>query len=133
LKINRAHPHANVDLATIDLLQGHPDRALIALQQAAAVGWRRVGTAMIEYSLGHLQASQQALDDLVRDSAQFAAYQIAMIHAWRGEKDQAFQWLDRAYDQHDGGLSDIKTDPFIAALRADARYRALLEKMKLPP
>jgi TolB-like protein/lipoprotein NlpI len=132
LKINPAHPHANVDLAGIDLLQGHADQALLALQKPAEVGWRRVGTAMVEYSLGDLPASQHALDDLVRDSAQFAAYQIAMIHAWRGEKDQAFQWLDRAYDQHDGGLSDVKTDPFIASLRADVRYRALLEKMKLP-
>ena len=133
LKIYPDHPHANVDLATIELLGGRPEQALAALQQPAAPGWRQIGSALAEHSLGHAQQSQQALDQTIRESAQFAAYQIAEIYAWRGERDQAFHWLERAYAQHDGGLTEVKNDPLLASLHADARYRAFLAKMQLPP
>jgi hypothetical protein len=44
---------------------------------------------------------------------------------------QAFQWLERAYAQHDGGLTEVKNDPLLASLRADPRYKAFMAKMKL--
>ena len=44
----------------------------------------------------------------------------------------AFEWLERAYRQHDGGLSaGVMTDPLIEGLRGDPRYRALVRKMNL--
>ena len=87
---------------------------------------------MAEHSLGHARESQQALDELCAKYAQEAAYQVAEAHAWRCEKDKAFEWLERAYQQRDGGLDYLKYDPLLASLRGDARYRALLRKMKLP-
>jgi len=131
LRINPAHPHANVDIATIELLGGRPEQALVDLQQPGAPGWRLIGTAMIEYSLGHQDQSQQALDQLIATSAQYGAYQIAEVYAWRGQNDQAFQWLERAYSQHDGGLTEVKIDPVLASLRTDPRYQPFLVKMKL--
>ncbi len=131
LKINPAHPHANVDIATIDLLDGRPEQARTDLQQSGAPGWRLIGTAMVEYTLGHKDQSDRALDQMIAGSAQYAAYQIAEVYAWRGQKDQAFQWLERAYAQHDGGLPEIKGDPVMASLRTDPRYHAFLVKMKL--
>jgi hypothetical protein len=47
-------------------------------------------------------------------------------------KDRAFEWLERAYSQRDGGLSDIKTDALLKPVRADPRFNALLHKMQLP-
>ena len=64
--------------------------------------------------------------------AQDSAYQIAQVFAWRGEKDNAFEWLERAYKQQDAGLSEIKGDPLLKSLRADPRFNALLRKLKLP-
>jgi serine/threonine protein kinase len=69
---------------------------------------RLSGTAMAEHSLNHAKESQQALDSLIAKDAQEAAYQIAEVYAWRGEKDKAFEWLERAYQQRDSGLSEIK-------------------------
>jgi serine/threonine-protein kinase len=60
------------------------------------------------------------------------AYQIAELHGYRGERDKAFEWLDRAYGQHDGGLLSLKIDPLMATLRQDPRYTDLLKKMRLP-
>ena len=73
-----------------------------------------------------------ALDELKRDWSRTFAYQIAEIHAWRGERDQAFEWLDRAYAQRDGGLVYLTNDRLLASLHADSRFGALLRKMKLP-
>ena len=71
-------------------------------------------------------------EGVIDSAADGAAYQIAEIYAWRDEKDKAFEWLERAYRQQDGGLTVIKTDPVLASLRADPRYFALLRKLHLP-
>jgi hypothetical protein len=57
---------------------------------------------------------------------------IAGVYAWRGEIDKAFEWLERAYRARNAGLTWLKIDPNFRSLRGDARYRALLRKMKLP-
>jgi TolB-like protein/thioredoxin-like negative regulator of GroEL len=131
LSISPEHPHANVDLAIIDMRTGKAEQALAELQQPAAPGWRVYGSALIEHSLGHAQQSQQALDQFIATTAQFAAFQIAEIYAWRGQKDLAFQWLERAYTQHDGGLTEITSDPLLASLHGDPRYQAFMRKMNL--
>jgi hypothetical protein len=47
--------------------------------------------------------------------------------------DLAFEWLERAYAQRDGGLVDIKGRPIsCAGLSGDPRYKAFLRKLKLP-
>lgn len=56
----------------------------------------------------------------------------AEAFAWRGEKDRAFEWLERAYRQRDGGLGRVKIDPLLISLRRDPRFGALLRKMNLP-
>ena len=60
------------------------------------------------------------------------AYQIAEVHAFRGEADLAFEWLERAYDQRDGGVAEIKGDRLMRGLVGDPRYKAFLRKLKLP-
>ena len=85
---------------------------------------------MTEHTLGDKKGSQQALDELMAERAQEDADEIAEVYAWRGGIERAFEWLERAYRQRDGGLSTIKTDPTLALLRADPRFDALLRKMK---
>jgi hypothetical protein len=60
------------------------------------------------------------------------AYDIAELYAWRGEKDKAFEWLDRAYQQHSSDLCGFRHNKMFASLRGDARFAALLRKMNLP-
>ena len=93
--------------------------------------WKLIGTAMAEHSLGHAAASQAALDELIQKHSATLAYQIAEVYGWRGERDQAFEWLERAYRQHDGGMSYIRHDRFLAPLRDDPRYAALLKALNL--
>ena len=113
------------------LLEGRFQDALAPFGKAGN-GYGLAGIAMAQHSLGHARESRQALDALIAQFAQNAAYQVAEAYAWRGEKDDAFLWLDRAVAQRDGGLSFIKCDPLIANLRNDPRYGALLRRLGLP-
>jgi hypothetical protein len=54
------------------------------------------------------------------------------LYAWRGQKDEAFTWLDRAFAQRDGGLTELKFDPLMDSLRTDPRFNSLLRRMNLP-
>jgi hypothetical protein len=58
---------------------------------------------------------------------------VAWEYAMLGEKDKAFEWLDKAYDERDGqNITLLKVDPYYRNLRGDPRYSAMLHKMGLP-
>ncbi len=120
------------NLGTLQLLEGSPADALRTYRQVGFEGFRLQGVAMAEHTLGNAKESQQALDDLIAKYAKDGPYEIADIYAWRGEKDHAFQWLERAQQQRDGGLANLKSDPLLASLRTDARYQDLLKSLNLP-
>jgi tetratricopeptide (TPR) repeat protein len=119
-------------LGRLRLAQGRAQEALDVFRNIDDVVFRRTGVAMVEHTLGHAKRLQQALDEVIANYAQTAAYQIAEVYAWRGEKDKAFEWLERAYQQQDGGLSRVKGDALLKSLRNDPRFNALLRKMNLP-
>jgi hypothetical protein len=48
-----------------------------------------------------------------------------------GEKDQVFEWLERAYQERDPNLCDLKTHPICDGIRSDPRFSAFLKKMGL--
>jgi serine/threonine-protein kinase len=112
-------------------LQGQYQEAL-AIYRRTGGGYGQAGVAMAEHSLRHGAESQQALNQEIAQFAQGAGYQIAEVYAWRGEPDQAFAWLERAYAQRDGGLTFIKADPLMKPLLRDPRFAALLAKLGLP-
>jgi hypothetical protein len=87
---------------------------------------------MAERTLDHAKGSEQALDQSIAKDAQDAPADIAHVYAWRGEKDQAFDWLDRAYRQRDTNPAKIKADLLLSSLLGDLRYQALLRRMNLP-
>jgi hypothetical protein len=57
---------------------------------------------------------------------------IAQVYAWRGEKDQAFAWLERCFPIHDAGLVRLPFDPAMEPPRSDPRFAALVQKMGFP-
>jgi TolB-like protein/Tfp pilus assembly protein PilF len=118
-------------LGQLDMLQGRLNDALAEFQKLGDDGVRRMGDAMIEHANGHEKQSQQALKELIAKHAGDMAYQVGDVYAWRGEKDKAFEWLERAYQQRDSGLNGIAYDPLLAGLQGDSRYGALLKKLEL--
>jgi len=119
------------NVVDLDLLTGRAQEAL-EVGHGEASNFRFVIIAMAQHALGRPAESKQALDSLVRLASSSLAYQIAEVHAWRGEKEQAIDWLERAYQQHDGGMTYVAYDRYLDSLRGDARFRALLARLKLP-
>ena len=73
------------------------------------------------------------LAERIAKNATDSAFQIAEVYAFRGEPDRAFEWLDRAYVQHDPGLPEqLVGDPLLRSLQHDPRYAAFLKRMRLP-
>ncbi len=59
-------------------------------------------------------------------------WEMAVIYAGLGDKDHAFQWLDKGYDERPNWMLSIKVDPRMDPLRSDPRYHELLRRMGLP-
>jgi TolB-like protein len=67
-----------------------------------------------------------------RNTGYWSAYTIATLYANLGDKDQAFRWLNTAYQERDPGLLGLKTDYLLDPLRSDARFPELVRKVGLP-
>ena len=86
--------------------------------------------AMANYDLGKRAASDSAIAALHDEFADAFPLKIAKAHAWRGEREHAFRWLDRAVNEGHS-IEGIKNDPFLSVLHADQRWQPLLESLGL--
>ena len=59
-------------------------------------------------------------------------YWMATLYVALGNKDQAFNWLDKAYAERSGGLAWLKIDPRMDPLRQEARFTTLLGRVGVP-
>jgi TolB-like protein len=67
-----------------------------------------------------------------RKTAYFPAYSIATLYANSGDKDQAFRWLNTAYQEHNLDMEGLKTDFLLDPIRSDPRFAELVRKVGLP-
>lgn len=132
LEIQPEDPFALNNLGNLQLISHAPAEALATYRKISEAPLRDVGVAMAEHSLGHDPESRQALQAAINKGAQGFASQIADVFAWRDQKDEAFAWLERAHEQHDGGLAELNTDVLLASLHDDPRFRALRRRINLP-
>ena len=112
------------------LLEGKPKQAGVAFDRSGSV-FRLAGLAASRFDAGDDAGSRQALQTLVTKYSPIGAYQVAQAHAWRGEADEAFEWLERAAKQEDAGLMQLKFDPMMRRLHGDRRYDAWLVRLGL--
>jgi TolB-like protein/Flp pilus assembly protein TadD len=124
-------PFAHWSLARIDLAKGDPAGALAELEAEPYEEIRLAGQAIAYHALGRQGESDNALAQLVLAYAAHDAANIAMVYAARGEVDEAFAWLERAYLERDSDCVFAKVEPLLQNLRGDARFGAFLQRMNL--
>ena len=92
--------------------------------------------------LGHLYASSgrsaeaRVIFDELRARAQntyVPAYDLALVCVGLGATDQAFEWLDKAYEERCGWLTYLNVEPRMDTLRSDSRFNDLLRRLRLMP
>jgi DNA-binding winged helix-turn-helix (wHTH) protein/TolB-like protein/Flp pilus assembly protein TadD len=111
-------------------------------------GVKLSGSPLMLALLGHAYAAsgktaeaQQVLSDLddlgelqgTENRRYVSPYTVAAIYTGLGDKDQAFKWLERAYEERDVWLMNLKVDPVFAKLRSDKRFQDLLTRAGLRP
>ena len=82
---------------------------------------------------GYPMALQRAAETLVVRSrtAYVPAWQIGTLYTRAGKKDEALEWLEKAYQAHDPNTPYISVDPIFDILRDDPRFKDLLRRMNL--
>jgi tetratricopeptide (TPR) repeat protein len=60
-----------------------------------------------------------------------SGYYFALVYTALGNKDKAFEWLEKAYSDHEGRMTLIKVDPLLDDLRSDSRFEKLMQRMGL--
>jgi TolB-like protein len=119
----RMYPQVIEEWKTYGQLSGDRNEAefVSALEQGLrSGGWKGALTKGIEV--------RQAQ----RKTGYSSSYRIAQLYADLGDKDQAFRWLNSAYQERDGNLYGLKTDFLLDPLRSDPRFAELVRKVGLP-
>ncbi len=117
--------------------QGMIDEAIAEYQKAAQVE----DALVIKAALGHAYAvggrvdeAQAILDEFERlsESKHVSPYDFAIIHTALGAREQAFECLERAYENRSEALVWLKVDPRLDPLRATPQFIDLLRRVGLP-
>ena len=128
IALNPLAADANIRLGQALLISGDYDAALEEMNKGVRDGHRRAGRALVFQAMGDSERAAVELDELIALGYTWT-YEIAMVHAYRGELDEAFTWLDRAIHRRDTALTLILGDPFLDNLRDDPRFDAVLERL----
>jgi TolB-like protein/DNA-binding winged helix-turn-helix (wHTH) protein len=132
VELSPAYTFAHYDLALVLLTRGESDAALREFMKEPSDAARLVGSALAYFALGLKAESDAALAQYTKGYADYSASGVATVYAFRGEPDEAFKWLDRAYAQRDALLYGIKYRTEFDKLHEDPRYKSFLKKMNLP-
>jgi TolB-like protein/Tfp pilus assembly protein PilF len=89
--------------------------------------WRIWALAILDHLSGRPAESDANLKRLIEEYSEGSAFQIAEIYAEREEPDQAFDWLERAVQERDPGITHSKANPRFRNLHKDPRWGSVLE------
>jgi len=113
------------------LRTGDATTALPYCEAEANDMFRNTGLALAYHDLGFSEKSNEALQYVIDNHAHDSSYQVAMVYAYRGENDLAFEWLENAYTTRDGGLPYILGSSEFDVLHDDPRFDELLKRIGL--
>jgi TolB-like protein/Flp pilus assembly protein TadD len=131
VELNPGTPWAYAGTGLAYLYEGRYAEAVAAAAPETAGFARMVVSAIGLWGQKKTAEADAVLAQMIKEDADVGAYQIAEVHAFRGDKDQAFVWLDRAHRQRDAGLATFTNDPFLDQLRTDPRWAAFQRTMSL--
>jgi tetratricopeptide (TPR) repeat protein len=115
------------------LLKGDAPTAIAEIEQEKNEYLRVLCSPTAYQALGRKADSDQALTALIAKYGKESAYFIAEVYAFRGEADKAFEWLDKAVEDKDPGLSEIAPENLFDKIRSDPRWLPFLRKLGRAP
>jgi TolB-like protein/Tfp pilus assembly protein PilF len=137
LDIGTIHPHMHRMMGQVYLLDSKYDVGLAEIKKALDMSGNNpmiLGVLGWGYAVaGQRAEAQKVLEELKKRSEgeYIRPYYFAQIYSGLGEKDLAFKWLVKAYEQSDISLATILVDETLDNLHSDSRFNLILQKMKL--
>jgi TolB-like protein/class 3 adenylate cyclase len=131
VELNSSAPWAHAGLGLAYLLDNKFEQAATEAQADAGEWARLLIVSCARWAQKRVPESDAALNELIKNEAETAAFQIAEVYGYRGDKDRAFEWLERARRQRDPGLGNLRRDPLLENLHDDPRWNAFLHTMGL--
>jgi len=131
LELNPEFQRAHLYLGRNYLLLGKTEMGLNEMQQENLEVFRTFGLALAYHAAGKTKEAGEALMTFTEKFQNEWNYLMAELYAFRGENDKAFAWLEKAYQNKDGWLVFLKSDPLMKNLRNDTRYKVFFNKMNL--
>ncbi|HYO78522.1 MAG TPA: winged helix-turn-helix domain-containing protein [Thermoanaerobaculia bacterium] len=130
LEINPHHEPAHFTLGLAMQQRDRINEARASLEKALSISR---GEPHAVAALGALGADASALEKLAELSLtrDVSPVHFATVHAARGETDRALEWLERAEATRSGWLVYLRTEPRFDALRGEARFEALVQRVGL--
>ncbi len=130
--LNPSSGAGNGLMAHIQINLGNPEKALLYNEKETDPFWNPYRKCMALYALGKTKEANELLTQFVAEYGEIAWPNIAHVYAFRGEKDEAFKWLDLALENKDSSLLDILNFPEMKNLWGDPRWNKLIDKLGLP-
>jgi len=112
------------------LVEGNLGEARNAMEKERTTGFRYCGLAQVAFAEGNREESDLHLAALIALGENWA-FQIANVLAYRGEVNEAFEWLEIGYAARDAGIPLTKVVPFLKSLHTDPRWPVFLKKIGL--
>ena len=118
--------------------QGQPEEARRVLERSASVSDRNpavLGVLVRAHArAGRRTEALRLVDELHQRRRAGYIPSAVFVNAYLGlaEYDQAFVWLERAYEERSGILQFLKVHPFFDAVRGDPRFAGLLRRVNIP-
>jgi tetratricopeptide (TPR) repeat protein len=131
LRLSPEQIGTRMTIAIALLLKGETAAALESADREQNEFYRLLGHAIVYFRMGRQAEADAALAALIADHQLGGAYNIAVLLAWRGEMDLAFDWLEKALEYNDSGLTEITVEPFAESLRKDPRWESFATKAGL--
>lgn len=108
------------------------------LERAAAQTPAGASLPLLAYAHAAAGERRRAREELARvealgDGEFVSPYYIALVCLRLGQTDETFRWLEKAYQEQDTSLVNLKIDPRLGALHGVPRYESMLRRMNFPP
>ena len=132
LALREDYPAAHAYRARVKVLQGKAESALREVAQESHPFWKRYAEILALVAAQRQEEAESGLGRMIAEDGEVAAFQVAEILAFAGEIDRAFEWLERARERRDGGLSAVLGNPLLQSLHEDDRWERLLQQLGLP-
>ena len=129
--VNPDYPNIDIDIGKTHILMGDATRALEIFEHVPPGRLKVIFEALAHISLNQETEAQELLNEYIEKYAVSNPFGMAVIYAWRGENDPAFEWLEKAYQQRFEVLVFILGNPWLKSLHSDPRFAAFLEQMGL--